>query len=367
MARPVDGATAERRINEHGQPSPSRAASNAPDGRDRPVDTGADREKLETLAAAIGNRAFTTIARRSDAGALELAVPTEPGAFARGLEAMATVPGDGMLFDFGRPTRTAFTMARTTIPLDLVTLDERDQVKDVTQMVPGESEIQPAQAFTRAIELRRGDAGYFGLRPGAQLTRASVARQPMGEPDTERVRRHDGLTPVAPAQPPTATVPGTTIVPQPEELQPASAGPNLPALSHDERNELTGETRLRMSLAYTAYVSACHHAGHRLENAAHAEVEFFNRLVDTFLGPLAPFLSTSVARLAERLPIEASALAYRVALAALDTDRTKRIFTSAVSAGGRRIKSEYRSIQRESDGDAFLVALEGPTKGAFRK
>lgn len=115
-------------------------------------------------------------------GAAPVTVPVEiaddPQERARGLMFRRHLaPGTGMLFIYEAQQRVSFWMRNTLIPLDMVFLDARGEVRHVHPMarpldetsIPGAAIGDPAPERLMVLELPGGDAARLGIRPGMAL------------------------------------------------------------------------------------------------------------------------------------------------------------------------------------------------------
>jgi uncharacterized membrane protein (UPF0127 family) len=75
-----------------------------------------------------------------------------------------------MIFVFATPTKMAFWMKNTRIPLDVVYVDENGRVDSVKQMQPYvETAVWSEGPLKWAIELNQGTAEKIGLKKGDVL------------------------------------------------------------------------------------------------------------------------------------------------------------------------------------------------------
>ena len=137
-------------------------------------------------------------------------------------------------------------------------------------------------------------------------------------------------------------------------------------LPTDKRLSLERITGDRLTLANTAFVSACKDVARAMKEAAKAKAEMAALFIDIATGFLAPGLGKGIANLANRLPMNATTTAYRVAIAALDTDRTKALFTGGMKAAQYLLKSNATALFGETETDAFITALEIQSQAAFQ-
>jgi uncharacterized protein len=88
-----------------------------------------------------------------------------------GLMNRKSMPADhGMLFLFDKPRVRAFWMSHTTLPLDLIYLDEHGKVVDVLPLVPNDTTpIYSSSPILYAIELNRDAAGLADVHVGDHI------------------------------------------------------------------------------------------------------------------------------------------------------------------------------------------------------
>jgi uncharacterized membrane protein (UPF0127 family) len=88
-----------------------------------------------------------------------------------GLMHRDSMPADhGMLFLFDKPKVRAFWMAHTSLPLDLIYLDQHGKVVDVLPLVPNDTTpIYSSSPILYAIELNRDAAGAADVHVGDQI------------------------------------------------------------------------------------------------------------------------------------------------------------------------------------------------------
>ncbi len=82
----------------------------------------------------------------------------------------------GMVFRFDAPTRTAFYMYRTQIPLTVVFVDASGSVLELIDMEPCPDSdaakcpvYRPKQAYFQAIEVPKGKSAALGLETGGSV------------------------------------------------------------------------------------------------------------------------------------------------------------------------------------------------------
>jgi hypothetical protein len=121
-----------------------------------------------------------------------------------------------------------------------------------------------------------------------------------------------------------------------------------------------------VNLAYTAYVSACKDVKDSIKAAAKQNAEMMALVLDVAMGFATPGLSKWIVGIANRIPVESSTAAYRVALAALDGDRLKAALTGATKVASQTLKSHSMQLAGETDVDKFVGTLETYTQQAFQ-
>jgi hypothetical protein len=133
-------------------------------------------------------------------------------------------------------------------------------------------------------------------------------------------------------------------------------------LDASERTELRSKIRLRLALAYTAFVSASKDVKDSLRSAAKADAEMAGMWAEIFVGLLAPGLAKGLARYANTIPVASSNLAYRAAFAALNTDVTKELFKSGAKVGSKVLKDNSMALFGEVEDEQFVTKLEVSTQ-----
>lgn len=97
---------------------------------------------------------------------------------ARGLMFRRDLPqGSGMLFVYEQPQPVSFWMRNTLIPLDMIFIDARGEVRHVYPMarpldergIPGAAVGDPAPERLMVLEVPGGDAKRLGISPGTVL------------------------------------------------------------------------------------------------------------------------------------------------------------------------------------------------------
>lgn len=101
---------------------------------------------------------------------LQLDVMHTPAMRARGLMQVASIPdGYGMAFVWPQPTRVAFWMKDTRIPLDVVFFDDNNRILDIVSMKPFDETSHAAPTPIRlAIEVPQGHFATYGVQVGDQ-------------------------------------------------------------------------------------------------------------------------------------------------------------------------------------------------------
>ena len=115
-----------------------------------------------------------------------LEVARSPAKRARGLMFRREIPeGYGMLFILDRPDRHPFWMYNCLVPLDIVWLDERGEIVDISPHTPPCRarpcpNYSPDAPASLVIELAAGQAARLGLAPGDHVL--LVPRRRPGKP-----------------------------------------------------------------------------------------------------------------------------------------------------------------------------------------
>jgi len=80
-------------------------------------------------------------------------------------------PDAGMLFDFKRPTMATMWMRNTLIPLDMLFVDAKGAIVDITERAVPESDaiISAAVPVRAVIELNGGTAARLGIASGDRV------------------------------------------------------------------------------------------------------------------------------------------------------------------------------------------------------
>jgi len=105
---------------------------------------------------------------------------------ARGLMFRKNLPeGQGMLFIYEHPQPVGFWMRNTLIPLDMIFIDQRGEVRHIHPMarpldetsIPGAAVGDPSPDRLMVLEVAGGEAARLGLRPGMVLAHPRLPQQ----------------------------------------------------------------------------------------------------------------------------------------------------------------------------------------------
>jgi hypothetical protein len=208
--------------------------------------------------------------------------------------------------------------------------------------MPSRRPPEPAQQQSRPQPA--GAAGPAYAEPQGRAKLLQLQRT-IGNRATARMLQRD----------PTAT---KTIEKGRQAPPPPSTPAVVPPLSPKEREELERFTGNRIDRAFVAFVSACKDNREAVKAAAKADAENTALFIDIATGFLIPGLSKGIAKLAGNLPVNASNASYRIAIAALNTDTTKAIFTGATKAANQFLKNNSMTLFGETETDHFIKSLE---------
>jgi uncharacterized membrane protein (UPF0127 family) len=94
-------------------------------------------------------------------------------------------PGQGMLFIYESPQPISFWMRNTLIPLDIIFIDARGEVRHVHPMaqpldeteIPGAAPGDPEPERLMVLEVPGGDAARLGIRPGMVLSHPRLPQE----------------------------------------------------------------------------------------------------------------------------------------------------------------------------------------------
>jgi len=137
------------------------------------------------------------------------------------------------------------------------------------------------------------------------------------------------------------------------------------ALDNEKLNQLRILASSYLGMAFTAYVSACKNVKDSIKAAAKQNAEMIALVLDVAMGFASPALAKGLAGMASRLPVGATTLEYRLAIAALNTDNTKALLVGATKAAGQTLKSNATALAGESDVDTMIKQLEVNAQVAF--
>jgi uncharacterized membrane protein (UPF0127 family) len=101
-----------------------------------------------------------------------------PGEMQQGLMYRQTMAEDeGMLFVYDRSQQMSFWMRNTDLPLDIGFFDAGGELKEVYPLHPrDERPVQSLGPRQFALEMNQGWFGRAGVKPGATLDRAALAK-----------------------------------------------------------------------------------------------------------------------------------------------------------------------------------------------
>jgi hypothetical protein len=140
---------------------------------------------------------------------------------------------------------------------------------------------------------------------------------------------------------------------------PAGTVPTGSALTEDQRDELRRLTGNRITRAFTAFVTAVEQNRAAIKAAASDSGGFAELLLEIVLGRLLPGISKGIANLAQELPAKASNASYRLALAAMNEERTTALLETAVKFGREAVAGGGDvDLEGEDEIDKFLNTLE---------
>ena len=94
-------------------------------------------------------------------------------------------PDAGMLFIYEQPQPVSFWMRNTLIPLDMIFIDSRGEVRHVhpnarpldETSIPGAMVGDPAPARLMVLEVAGGEAARLGIRPGMVLAHPALPQK----------------------------------------------------------------------------------------------------------------------------------------------------------------------------------------------
>lgn len=121
----------------------------------------------------------------------EVEIADTEAARARGLMYRRELPaGQGMLFIYDTPRPVSFWMRNTLIPLDLIFMDARGEIRHIHRNaipldetpIPGAAPGDPDRDRLMILEIAGGEAARLGLAPGQAMAHPRldqrIARQP---------------------------------------------------------------------------------------------------------------------------------------------------------------------------------------------
>ena len=106
-------------------------------------------------------------------------IADDPSKRARGLMYRRDLPpGQGMLFVYEHPQPVSFWMRNTLIPLDMIFIDARGEVRHVHPMarpldetpIPGAAADDPSPERLLVLEIAGGEAARLGLQVGMAMS-----------------------------------------------------------------------------------------------------------------------------------------------------------------------------------------------------
>lgn len=117
---------------------------------------------------------------------LSVEIADDPAERAQGLMFRRDMPaGHGMLFIYETPQQVSFWMRNTLIPLDMVFIDARGEVRHVHPMarphdetpIPGAVAGDPSPDRLMVLEIAGGEARRLGIVPGMVLSHPRLPQQ----------------------------------------------------------------------------------------------------------------------------------------------------------------------------------------------
>ena len=120
-------------------------------------------------------RGTVTIAGAKTKATVRVEIAETDAQRARGLMFRTSLARNaGMLFLFQEPTRGAFWMKNTHIPLSIAFTDRRGRILKIMHMAPCHADpcptYDPQVTYRRALEVNRGAFRRWGVRRGDKLT-----------------------------------------------------------------------------------------------------------------------------------------------------------------------------------------------------
>lgn len=139
----------------------------------------------------------------------------------------------------------------------------------------------------------------------------------------------------------------------------------VPPLTKEQRKVIENVTRDKILAAYASFISACKDVKMQRATLARARAEMVGVLAEITMGFLAPGLARGIAKLADGIPVDASNMSYRVAIAMLNQEQVKTSFTAATKFGHQKLKDNAKLLFGEGETDAFIRDLEVETQIAY--
>jgi uncharacterized membrane protein (UPF0127 family) len=126
-------------------------------------------------------RGTATLTSKTRQVTLQVELARTPAERERGLMGRRSLaPRAGMVFLYREPTRGAFWMKGTLIPLSAAFYDGRGQILRILRMEPCRSDpcrlYDPGVAYRGVLEVNAGSFGRWGMRAGDRIT----VRSPSG-------------------------------------------------------------------------------------------------------------------------------------------------------------------------------------------
>jgi hypothetical protein len=135
-------------------------------------------------------------------------------------------------------------------------------------------------------------------------------------------------------------------------------------LSDTDRQEFRRRVGVNLSLAYTAFVSACKDNKQSLRDIAKRRSEWLAVFADVAMGFLAPGIARNLASRVTATTPEAQAAISRLIL---NTDLTKAAFQGATKAAGQYAKDKSLTLFGDTEVDIFIRNLESVYQTAFQQ
>ena len=150
------------------------------------------------------------------------------------------------------------------------------------------------------------------------------------------------------------------------------------------RADIVVDTKFRIGLAYTAYVSACNAEKQRLRDAVAAEIGVLDLLFGIALGPIAVAVSRKIAKLMGKLASEARNIKYvysearkvmlpvktplaKVLELSQDETMVRELFKSGTTAAYALAKKGAEAVYAKTETGQFINQLETTAQLAFQE